>query len=325
MFKKTKHIFQTGFNNKGPWCLHPWKYRGRTTPAHFHSDPFCSLFHMPVLSDYNNYSSTQTKFRGREETNLWNAFQRSKKEILQSSSRKSLLIIGPNCLTCPFLDQLLAQGAGLPLFRLDLSLQLKHMGLAGAGLTLEQNWTSARMQQAGSRCSLQEQFHHGPPCLPAATWHHGLGKDKLLLSPHLFKLTSAEMYIFPSALWSLLSLLTSTVTSLDPLLPPWYLLLDLPHPTTPIQPTLVLRPTFNTPLATPRKTASFLGRWSSAALCMSQRPRKVLSGCLWLSAQMVSGNTGPHVVLSLSFGAAIHKASTWYAKAISSFNPARSL
>lgn len=169
----------------------------------------------------------------------------------------------------------------------------------------------------------QEQFAYSPPCLLQPHGITARGRTNCF-SGFICSNWHQRRCIFFFCSVVLLSLSTPIVTSLDRLLPPWCLPPGLLHATTAASSLLVLRPAFNMPPAAPRKTASFVRRWSSATLCMPQGLRK--SGeAVSDSAQMVSGTTGPRVVLSRPFRAAIYAAPTWYAKAVSSSNPVRPL
>lgn len=250
---------------------------------------------MSVLSTgFSNYSSTEAKNKGRKKTTLWKFFQRRRKELPQSSPENlASVLTGPNCVTCPFLDQLLARDIGLPLFPLGLPLELKHMGSIGEGLTPKQNWASVRMAKASNR-----------HCLATAT---SLQPYTLSLQSHGIRAgegqAGSQINISRDVHFSFCSLvliipLTTTVFSWTPSPPPWHALLGLPHPAIGVSLSLrVLSPAFTIPHAAPRKNACFLGWWSFKWFSHNTGAQESLVRLsLILFAKVVSGKieTGPY-------------------------------
>lgn len=158
------------------------------TPACFRSHPFRSAYSIcHFYPQAAAITATLSNLKGREKTILWKFFQRSKRELSQSALENlSSVLLGPNCLPWPFLEQLLARDIGLPLLHLALSPKLKHLGSVGERLTPEQNLCSVRTGKAGNgrwlAIASSIQLHPLSPQSPAS----GRGEGQLVLSPHLF-------------------------------------------------------------------------------------------------------------------------------------------
>lgn len=155
----------------------------------------------------SNYRSTQAKFKEREEEKnkqtklIGNSFKGVRKNLRVPQKCFSSVLIGSNCITSPFLDQLLAGDAEVTLFHLDLSLKLKPLSSGGEGLTPEQNLSSTRREKAGNRCWLATA--NSPQPHPLSLQSRGHRKDfGEVLRAYLLQSVAAQRHVFPSAPWS---------------------------------------------------------------------------------------------------------------------------
>lgn len=203
-------------------------------PVHSHSNLFTLPHSICQFYPQDAASIAPHQPRSKEERKqlFESSFRAVRKNLLSFPENLFSVLIGPDCVKCPFLDQLLARAVGLPWFHLEPSLELRRMGSAREGLTPEQNVGSVRTEEAGNRGWPATAASLEPSPSPCHHVASGPGKDKLALSPYLFKPTSAEMYLFPSALWSLLSLWQPLWVPWKPSPLPWHPLLGLPHPIT---------------------------------------------------------------------------------------------